>query len=116
MITESITIKLIQTNLLTVAESGHTGSAYMYSSLNAFETWLTYFAMAALVISLLLLFWLSANHKRCVDSYNRLICSSTDDIDVLRQEVAKLSKRISDRTSGKICLNECEKPFVVSES
>ena len=116
MLIENIAIKLLQANLLAVTQTGSTGIAYMYSSFKALETWLTYFAMVALVISLLLMFWLSANHKCCINNYNRLICSSSDDIDMLRKEVARLSQKISDRMSGKIYSNECEKPFVVSES
>ena len=102
--------------LLAQIQAEKSGAVSVFGSFYVLEKWLTNFAMAALILSLILLFWLSINHKRCVDDFSRKIDTSTSDIDKLHEEFAKLSQKISDKISGKISLEEYEETAAIQES
>ena len=92
MIIESMAIQALHVTLLALRPAGRMGSAGQeFDALSSVEGWLTGFAMAALIISLILVFFLSANHKRSLDSFRRQIDGITAANDELRQEIAKLS-------------------------
>ncbi|MGD9162927.1 MAG: hypothetical protein PVG39_31260 [Desulfobacteraceae bacterium] len=116
MLTVNLISQVLCRILLAHIQAEQSGSISLFGSFYVLEKWLTNFAMAALIISLILIFWLSYNHKRAVEDYNRQINISSNDIDKLREEVAKLSQKISDRISGKISLEEYEDSAVIQES
>jgi len=115
-----LTVNLISQMLLRVIvaqiQTEQSGAVSLFGSFYVLEKWLTNFAMAALIISLILMFWLSSNHKRAVEDYNRQINVSSNDIDKLREEVAKLSQKITDRISGNISLDKYEDSAAIQES
>ena len=102
--------------LLAQIQSEQSGTISVFGSFYVLEKWMTNFAMAALLLSLILLFWLSINHKRSVENYSRQINSSSNDIDKLREEVAKLSQKISEKIYGNISLEEYEETAAIQES
>ena len=91
MIIESMTLQVLHVVFLALTSVGRRGSAGQEFGFSAVEGWLTGFAMAALIISLILVFFLSANHKRSLDNLRRQIDGITAANDELRQEIAKLS-------------------------
>ena len=116
MLTVNLIPQVLCRILLAQIQAEQSGAVSVFGTFYVLEKWLTNFAMAALLISLLLLFWLSFNHKRCVEDYGRQINSSSNDIDKLREEVAKLSQKISDKFSGRISLEEYEETAAIQES
>ena len=116
MLTVNLISQVLCRILLAHLQTQQSGTINLFGSFYVLEKWLTNFAMAALIISLLLIFWLSSNHKRAVEDYNRQINMSSNDIDKLREEVAKLSQKISDKFSGRISLEEYEETAAIQES
>ncbi|MHC4204519.1 MAG: hypothetical protein ACYSTT_07690 [Planctomycetota bacterium] len=86
-----MTIQVLHVVFLALTPMERWGAAGQEFGFSAVEGWLTGFAMAALIISLILVFFLSANHKRSLDSFRRQIDGITAANDELRQEIAKLS-------------------------
>jgi len=106
MLIVNLTSQVLCRILLAQIEAEQTGAVTVFGSFYVLEKWLTNFAMAALILSLVLLFWLSYNHKRCVEDFSSKIENSSNDIDRLREEVAKVSQKISDNISDKVTLEE----------
>ena len=100
MIIEIMTTQVLQVILSTITSSGRLGAAGQpFDTYSAVEGWLTGFAMAALIISLILVFYLSANHKRSLDSFKRQINGLTTHIEELRQHIAELDQQAPGRAS-----------------
>ena len=112
MLTVNLIPQVLCRILLAQIQAEQSGAVSVFGTFYVLERWLTNFAMAALILSLLLLFWLSYNHKRCVEDFSRKMDTSSNDIDRLREEVAK----ISDKVSGKISMEEYEETAAVQES
>ena len=81
---ESMTIQVLQVILLTATRAGRLGTADAFS---AVEGWLTAFAMVALIISLILVFYLSVSHERTLGDFRH-------EIIVLSAHTKELEKRI----------------------
>ncbi len=113
MLIVNLTSQVLCRILLAQIQAEQSGAVNVFGSFYVLEKWLTNFAMAALLLSLLLLFWLSYNHKRCVEDFSQKISTSTDDIDRLREEFSKLSKKISDNISDKLNPEEYEKTAAI---
>ncbi len=64
MITESLTIQVLHiiSLALTPIEQWEAAKRYFYTASSA-EAWLTVFAVVALIISVMLLFWVIARHR-----------------------------------------------------
>jgi hypothetical protein len=93
MVTEGMTTQLLHVipSALTISERwGAAGRDF--DAFSAVDGWLTGFAMAALIISLILVFFLSANHKRSLDNFRRQIDGIAANNEELRQEIAKISR------------------------
>jgi len=88
---ESMTTYVLQVVLLALTPTERWAAARNpLNGSSAVEGWLTGFAMAALIISLILVFFLSANHKRSLDRFRRKIDVLTTEIVELKQKVAGL--------------------------
>ena len=87
-------MQVLQVILLSITQTGLWGTAGQeFDAFSAVEGWLTGFAMAALIISLILVFFLSANHKRSLDSFKRQIDGITTANEQMRQEITELSRQ-----------------------
>ena len=90
MLMESATIQVLHVYLLALTATERWGAANKgFGDFSAVESWLTGFAMAALIISLILVFHLSANNKRSLYSFRRKI-------DALRAQIKELEQRIDE--------------------
>ena len=111
---ESMTNQVLQIVLLVVTQTGRLGTAGQeFDAFSAAEGWLTGFAMAALIISLILVFYLSANHKRSLDSFRSQIDGLTAHIDELRQEITELGGKTPAEMSEQMPLEEAEEPVAI---
>ena len=117
MITESMTTQLLHTISLAVTTTERWGtSGQEFDAFSAVEGWLTGFAMAALIISLILVFFLSANHKRSLDNFKRQIDGLTAHIEELQQRVAESSQQAPADTSKQKPPEESEKLVTIQNS
>ena len=91
MIIESMTIQVLHVVFLALTPMERWGAPGQEFGFSTVEGWLTGFAIAALIISLMLVFYLSVNHKRSLDNFRRQIDGITAANEQLRQEVAKLT-------------------------
>ena len=113
---ESITTQLLQVIFLALAPTERLAAAKQSWDLSAVEAWLTGYAMAALIISVILMFFLSAKHRSSLESFRLKIASLTADIDKLQQEIAELSQYAPDEVSKQISSQEVEEPVTIRES
>jgi len=114
---ESMTIQVLQVVLLAFTQTERWGAAGQdFDAYSAVEGWLTGFAMAALIISLILVFYLSANHRRSLDGFRRQIDGLTAHIEELQQRIAELDQRAPDRTSEQISVEESEELVAIQKS
>jgi cell division protein FtsL len=116
MIMESVTTQLLQVTFLALTPTERMAAAKQSWDLSAVETWLTGYAMAALIISVILVFFLSAKHRRSLESFRLKIASLTADIDKLQQEITELSQYVPDEASKQMLLQESEEPVTIRES
>ncbi|MHC4189628.1 MAG: hypothetical protein ACYSUB_08175 [Planctomycetota bacterium] len=86
-----------------------------FNASSAAEGWLTFFAMAALIISVILVFWLSAKNRRSKDGFRHEIAGLTADIEELQQESAELSQHASAEASEEMPSEESEEPVAIQE-
>jgi hypothetical protein len=99
---ESMTTNVLQVVLLALTPTERWAAArHPFNGSSAVEGWLTGFAMAALIISLILVFFLSANHKRSLDSFRHQIDGLTAHIEQLQQRIAELDQRAPAKVSPK---------------
>ena len=87
-----------------------------FDAYSAVEGWLTGFAMAALIISLILVFFLSANHKRSLDSFKRQITGLSAHIEDLQQRIAELDQKAPSKASEQTSSEESEELVEIQES
>jgi uncharacterized membrane protein YbhN (UPF0104 family) len=93
MIIEITTTKLLQVISLALTSTERWAAArHAFNASSAVEGWLTGFAMAALIISTILVFFLSANHRRSLDDFRKQIAGLTTQIIKLQQKIAGLSQ------------------------
>jgi hypothetical protein len=114
---ESMMTCVLQVVLLALTPSERWAAArHPFNGSSAVEGWLTGFAMAALIISLILVFFLSANHKRSLDSFKRKIDGLTTETTGLKQEMAGLRQYAPDTEHEQAPSEKSEKPVAVLEN
>jgi hypothetical protein len=102
---------------LVVTTTGRWGnSGQEFDAYSAVEGWLTGFAMAALIISLILVFFLSANHKRSLDSFKRQIDGLTAHTKELQQRIAELDQQNPGKVSERSPSEKSEKLVAIQNS
>jgi len=114
---ESITIQMLQVVLLAVTQTKRWGaSGQEFDAYSAVEGWLTGFAMAALIISLILVFFLSAKHRRSLDSFRLQINGLTAHIEELKQHIAELDQQVPAKASDQKSPAESEELVAIQNS
>jgi len=117
MITESMTIQLLHVfpSALTITEQwGKSGQHF--DAFSAVEGWLTGFAMAALIISLILVIFQSANYKRSLDNFRRQIDGLTTHIEELRQQIVEMDQQAPAQASEQKLTEEPEELVTIQKS
>ena len=114
---ESMTIQMLQVVPLGITHTGRLAAAGQpFDAYSAVEGWLTGFAMAALIISLILVFFLSANHRRSLDNFRRQIDGLKTHINELRQEITELGDKVPAEMSEQMPLEGAEEPVAIHGS
>ena len=72
--------------------------------------------MAALIISLILVFFLSANHKRSLDSFRHQIAGLTARIEELQQQIAERDQQAPAKASKQTPPEESEELVTINNS
>ena len=117
MLMESTAIQILHVVLLALTPRERWSAAGQeLGSYSAVEGWLTGFAMAALIISLILVFYLSANHKRSLDDFRRKIDGLTAHIDELQQKIEELSQQTPAEVPEQTPSEESEELVAVQKS
>jgi uncharacterized membrane protein (DUF106 family) len=117
MLMESTTIQILHVVLLTLTPRERWSAAGQeFNAYSAVEGWLTGFAMAALIISLILVFYLSANHKRSLDDFRQKIAGLKGHIDELQQRISELDQQAPAKASGQKLPEESEELVAVQKS
>lgn len=117
MITESMTTQLLHVVPSALTTTERWGAAgQQFDSYSAVEGWLTGFAMAALIISLILVFFLSANHKRSLDGFRSRIDGLTAHIEELRQHISELEQQAPAEVSKQTPPGESEELVAIKNS
>jgi len=103
--------------LLAVTQAGRLGTAGQpFGAYSAVEGWLTGFAVAALIISLILLFYLSVNHKRSLDNFKHQITGLKVHIEELQRRIADLEQQTPVKVSEQVSPEESEKLVAIQKS
>jgi len=114
---ESMTTYVLQVVLLALTPTERWAAARNpLNGSSAVEGWLTGFAMAALIISLILVFFLSANHRRSLDSFKHKIDALTSEIKGLKQEIAELRQYKSNDEPEQAPSEESEELVAIQKS
>lgn len=114
---ESMTVQVLQVVLSGITHAGRLAAAEKpFDAYSAVEGWLTGFAMAALIISLILVFFLSAKHRRSLDDFRSQIDGLTAHIDELQQRIAELDRQTPAKVSEQVSLQESEELVGIRES
>ena len=114
---ESMTTYVLQVVLLALTPTERWAAArHSFNGSSAVEGWLTGFAMAALIISLILVFFLSANHKRSLDSFKRKIDGLTTETTGLKQEMKELRQYTPDTEHEQAPSEKSKEPVAVLEN
>jgi hypothetical protein len=117
MIIESMAIQALHVTLQVLRPAGQTASAGQeFDALSSVEGWLTGFAMAALIISLILVFFLSANHKRSQDNFKSKINGLTAQIAELQKQITELNQQAPARAPGQVSPEESEELAAIQKS
>jgi len=103
MIAESMTTQVLHVISLALTPSGQWCAAiHPFGAFSAAGGWLTVFAMVALITSVILMFWRSADHRRSEDHLKRKIFEITaaDEklLDNYRQSKARLKREVAGLT------------------
>lgn len=77
---------------------------------------MTGFAMTALIMSLILMFFLSANHRRSLDDFRRQIAGLTTEIIGLRQEITELNQYEQDEKPDQALSQTSEETLAIPEN
>lgn len=113
---ESMTTYVLQVVLLELTPTERWAAArHPFNGSSAVEGWLTGFAMAALIISLILVFFLSANHRRSLDDFRRKIAGLTTEIQELKHKIEELRKYTPDDEQEQALSQESQEPVAVLE-
>jgi hypothetical protein len=117
MITESMITQLLHFIFLALKPTELLGAAkHPFNASSAAEGWLTVFAMAALITSVILVLWLIAKRQRSEDRFRQEIAGLTDYIfDEPRQESAELSQHASAEASEEMPSEKSEEPVAIQE-
>ena len=108
---------MLQVVLLAVTQTKRWGaSGQEFDAYSAVEGWLTGFAMAALIISLILVFFLSAKHRRSLDSFRLQINGLTAHIEELQQQIAELDQQLPSKASKLTPSEESDKLVAIQNS
>jgi hypothetical protein len=114
---ESMTIQMLQVVLSGIVHTGRLAAAGQpFDAYSAVEAWLTGFAMAALIISLILVFFLSAKHQRSLENFRRQIDGLTAHIDELRQKIAELGGQTPTKMRAQMPSEEAEELVGIQKS
>ena len=112
MITQSMTTQVLNHTILAPAQVEQWNMAgYPFNSGSAAEAWLTGFAMIALIISVVLVFWVTIKHKRLEDHLNTEIAALKADNELLRKELSKHTHEPS-KVPEQIIPEESEEPVI----
>jgi uncharacterized membrane protein len=125
MITESMTTQVLHVifSALTPAERWR-AARHPFGASSAAEGWLTVFAIAALITSVILMFWLSAKHRRSMERLKQEIAGLgiTVAIEEVRQEVAQMMSMMNQQTPAEASkempseeLKESEEPVAIQK-
>ena len=101
MITESMTTQVLYVILSALTPTERWRAArHPFGASSAAEGWLTVFAMAALFTSVILVFWLSAKHRRSLERLKQEVAGLgiTVAIEEVRQEVAQMMRMMNQQT------------------
>jgi hypothetical protein len=114
---ENMTTHLLQVSLLVITQTKRLGAAGQeFDAFSAVEGWLTGFAMAALIISLILVFYLSASHKRSLDSFRSQIAELKAHIEELWQHIAEFDQQAPGEASVQKLTEESEELVAIQNS
>ena len=114
---ESMTVQILQVVPLGTTHAGRLAAAGQpFDSYSAVEGWLTGFAMAALIISLILVFFLSSKHRHSLDNFRRQIDGLTAHIDELQQRIAELDQQKPAKASEQLSHQESKELVGIQES
>jgi hypothetical protein len=114
---ESMTIHVLQVVFMAITQAGRLGTGGQeVDAYSTVEGWLTGFAMAALIISLILVFFLSANHRRSLNSFRHKIDGLKTEITELKHEIAELRQYAPDVESEHAPSRESEEPVAILEN
>lgn len=83
---------------------------YPFGSVSAAEAWLTGFAMTALIIAVILVFWVTIQHRRLEERLKKEIAALKADNEELRQQITELSKKTTGRFSRRKVSEKSEEP------
>jgi hypothetical protein len=113
---ESMTTYVLQIVLLALTPTERWAAArHPFNGSSAVEGWLTGFAMAALIISLILVFFLSANHRHSLDSFRHKIDGLTTEIQELKHKSEELKQYEPDDETEQAPSQESQEPVAVLE-
>ena len=125
MITESMTTQVLHVIFLTLTSTERWRAArHPFGASSAAEGWLTVFAMVALTTSVILVFWLSAKHRRSLERLKQEIAGLgiTVAIEEVRQEVAQMMSMMNQQTPAEASeempseeLEESEEPVAIQK-
>lgn len=114
---EIMTTKPIQIIFLALTATERWSAAgHPFNASSTVEGWLTGFAMAALIISLILVFFLSAKHRRSLDSFKSKIDGLTTEVIELKQKIEELKQYTPDDETEQVPSQESEEPVAVLEN
>lgn len=114
---ESMTTHVLQVVLLALTPTERWAAArHPFNASSAVEGWLTGFAMAALIISLILVFFLSAKHRRSLDSFKHKIDGLTTEVIELKKTIEELKLYAPDAETEQAPSQESEEPVAVIEN
>ena len=117
MLIESMTTQVLQVMLPAVTQAGRPGTAGQeFDAYSAVEGWLTGFAMAALIISLILVFFLSARHRRSLDSFRHQIDGLTAHIKELQRQIVEPGQQAPAEASERTPPEESEELVAIQNS
>ena len=117
MLMESMTIRVLHDVFLAITPRERWSAAGQdFQAFSAVEGWLTGFAMAALIISLILVFFLSANHRRSLDSFRHQINGLTAHIEELRQHIGEMDQQAPAEVSEQTPPEESEQLVEIQKS
>ena len=109
MIIEIMTTQVLYVIFLALTPTEQWGAAKQpFNASSTAEVWSTGFAMAALIVSVILFLWLIAKYGRSEDRFRQEIARLATYNDELRQEITELSHHASADASEEMPSEELE--------